>query len=243
MKSEKEILYLNQQDYLGIMKHYEDFADKHHKDYIKATRSFLERHDNGNYHIFQITITPKNPNQKQSSDSFLRRISNIFRDIQNIIFPQKRKSSIPEHLRPILFFFLDIDGSQGKGTAAYNAMVKEEKDQIRNLHAHGYLLLNAKTWQQFEPVGEKENEKEVLFGNYKVFFQKFDKGKFEQAPGYASKMIAASKLHKQHFIDGYLYYSKNRKSTTPKKLGKFTVTPPAANTNVSDSVRLDTREH
>lgn len=74
MKSEKEILYLNQQDYIGSMKSYEAHANKHQEDYIKATRSFLERHDNGNYHIYQITITPKDPSQKQNPKYLLEDI-------------------------------------------------------------------------------------------------------------------------------------------------------------------------
>lgn len=239
MKSEKEILYLNQQDYLGSMKSYEAHANKHWKDYIKVTRSFLERHDNGNYHIYQITITPEDPSRKQNPKHLLEDISDILRDIQDIIFPQRRKSSIPEYLRPILFFFLDIPGSQGTGTKAYKSMVTAQNGSIENLHAHGYLLLNAKTWQQFEPTGEKENEKERKFGNYKVLFQKFDKKEFEKGPGYASKMIVVSKLHDEYFMDGYLYYSKNRKRTTLDELAKFTVTPSAANTGTIDSIQLD----
>lgn len=238
MKSEKEILYLNRQDYIGSMKSYEAHANKHQEDYIKATRSFLERHDNGNYHIYQITITPKDPSQKQNPKYLLEDISDFFRDIQNKIFPQRRKSSIPEHLRPILFFFLDIPGSQETGTKAYKSMVTAKNGSIENLHAHGYLLLNANTWQQFEPTGEKENEKEIRLGKYNVLFQKFDKVEFENGPGYASKMIAVSKLHNEYFMDGYLYYSKNRKRTTPDELESFTVTPSAANTGTIDSIQL-----
>ena len=221
------------------MKSYEAHAIKHQEDYTEATRNFLERHDNGNYHIYQITITPEDPSRKQNPKYLLEDISDFLRDIQNIIFPQRRKSSIPEYLRPILFFFLDMPGSQGEGTKAYKTMVTAENGSIENLHAHGYLLLNANTWRQFEPTGEKENEKEIRFGKYKVLFQKFDKVEFEKGPGYASKMIAASKLQNEYFMDGYLYYSKSRKGTTLDELAKFSVTPSAANTGTIDSIQLD----
>ena len=210
-----------------------EFSEELHKEYSAATLALVERFNR--YHKYMITVTHIQPGRSISPNELFVEMSDIYQLIQDNIFPQRHKGQIPEHLRPLLLFFLDINGSKGSGSTALSELKEADGKAIKDLHAHGILFLNPDTYKQFEP------ELNMRFGPYIIHFQPFEEQKFSTSPGYISKMIAAAKLTYIDFCQGYLYHSKIRKSITPKELGNFSVTPQAANTNEVQCIHLETQ--
>lgn len=207
------------------------FANDLHQQYIDATSTFLDRFKK--YRKYQITITNTNRNQRIRPTYFFKDVSDVYREIQDRVFSKRHKGQIPEHFRPLLLFFLDLEGSKGNGRAARFELKEANGKAILNLHAHGILLLNPNTHEQFKP------DLNIRIGNYFVHFQPFDEEKFSTSQGYISKMVAGAKLRHIEFCQGYLYHSKRRECITPKELEGFVVAPPAANTNSVQSTQLD----
>lgn len=207
------------------------FAKQLHQRYIDATSTFLDRFKK--YRKYQITITHIEFNRRIRTTDFFREVSNVYRVIQDSIFTQRHKGQIPDHFRPLLLFFLDINGSKGNGSAARFELNEANGKAIANLHAHGVLLFNPDTYEKFRP------NLNIRIGDYLVHCQPFDEAKFSTSQGYISKLIAGAKLDNIEASQGYLYHSKRREGVTPEELADFVVVPPAANTNSVQSTRLD----
>lgn len=210
-----------------------EFSEELHKKYIAATSSFLDRF--GRYHKYMITVTHIQPSRHILPNDLFREMKDFYQLLQDRIFTQRHKGQIPEYFRPILLFYLDINGSKGNGSAALFELKEADGKAIRGLHAHGILLLNPDTYKQFEP------ELNMRFGSHTVHFQPFDEKKFSTSPGYISKMIAVAQLTDIDFCQGYLYHSKIRESITPEELENFSVTPQAANTNEVQCTHLESQ--
>jgi len=139
----------------------------------------------------------------------------IYNILVGTLSTNSNRDRFPRHLKPILLLGLDTEGSKGSGASQRNLLREAEGRPIRNLHAHGFLLLNPNTRIQPDVPTCR------TFGTYEMQSQLYDEEHADRGVAYAAKSIGSSQLILIDLSQMYLFFDKTRDHVTPEEISQL----------------------
>lgn len=182
----------------------ETFSGKIRKEYNSRLQSIIDKHKN-HYHIYFFNMTLANPDHHLSINYFTEDINSFYNHLQQRIFKKRDLKKPPQHLRPILLLFYDLEGSKGNGSYSRYQMGESTNGQFRNLHAHGLLFIHPDTQKNFESINL------TAYSHYQVHVQKFDFTRTVSNIRYLTKLVEQNHLQDLDFVGCYVCKSATRK--------------------------------
>ena len=133
-------------------------------------------------------MTLMNPDRNLTVEDLTDDLNRFYDYLQQKIFRKHDLKKPPQHLRPVLLVFYDIEGSKASGRYARYQIAESKYKRYRNLHCHGLLLVHRETLANFESL---------QLNSYYYYHLDIEKSQHEFPENYIQYM---TKLVEQNFL-------------------------------------------